>query len=173
MNLIIIRKKKNFNIYFVQNVKLILMKFKNNIFLSLLLIISCEVIAYEFRPLNEVIVKAEDPKIFIYVTERCSGLFLYMNNVTKNEEGDGERAQTYEQQYIINSMRAAQMRISFNKSNTEEAKRETARATKDYFENYKTNAGLAKKIYGKTFSEVLDSDHSFCQYLNKELSIDR
>ena len=98
---------------------------------------------------------------------------IIMNNITKNKEGDGERAQTYEQQYIINSMRAAQMRISFNKSNTEEAKRETARATKDYFENYKTNAGLAKKIYGKTFSEVLDSDHSFCQYLNKELSIDR
>ena len=121
MILIIIRKQKNFNIYFVLNVKLILMKVKNNISLSLLLIISCEVIAYEFRPLNEVIVKAEDPKIFIYVTERCSGLFLYMNNITKNEEGDGERAQTYEQQYIINSMRAAQMRISFIKSNIEEA----------------------------------------------------
>ena len=70
-------------------------------------------------------------------------------------------------------MRAAQMRISFNKANIEEAKRETAKATKDYFENYKTNAGLAKKIDGKTFSEVLDSDHSFCQYLNKELSIDQ
>jgi len=157
------------------------MKAKNNISLLLLLIISCELIAHEFRPLNEVIIKAEDPKIFIYVTERCSGLFLYMNKVTKDEEGDGERAQTYEQQYIINSMRAAQMRISFNKANIEEAKRETAKATKDYFENYKTNAALAKKIDGKTFSEkidgktfseVLDSDHSFCQYLNKELSID-
>ena len=47
MILIIIRKQKNFNIYFVLNVKLLLMKVKNNIFLSLLLIISCEVIAYD------------------------------------------------------------------------------------------------------------------------------
>ena len=76
MILIIIRKQKNFNIYFVLNVKLSLMKVKNNISLSLLLIISCEVIAYEFRPLNEVIVKAEDPKIFIYVTERFGFIFI-------------------------------------------------------------------------------------------------
>ena len=36
-------------------------------------------------------------------------------------------------------------------------KRETAKATKDYFENYKTNAGLAKKL----MERLSHSDHSF------------